>query len=58
VLTTIRVTDFGVFIHKGGDVTWLGGCKSICTDYETDDEQKKEWEGSKIFTTTTSNTQK
>ena len=55
--STIRVTDFGVFLHKGGNMTWFGGCKGVCTKYETDNEKKHQWEGTPIFTSSTNNSQ-
>ncbi len=33
---TIRVTSFGVFIHRGKNVSWIGGCKIVTTDVSID----------------------
>jgi RHS repeat-associated protein len=34
---TIRVTDFGVYIHQGNDMTSFQGCKGVCKTYSTTD---------------------
>ncbi|MGH1336865.1 MAG: RHS repeat domain-containing protein [Aureispira sp.] len=37
-VNTIRVTEDGVFIHQARNISWVSGCRGVCTEYEIDED--------------------